>query len=102
MSTGQKRTLVHAVMAAAALTVVGMMYVELAELWSLSQDVPRNGPPPSLSSPDVTDALRWRLPAAMAATGFFLVVIGEGIGSLWRKPLSAEEKPSHIITVESR
>jgi hypothetical protein len=93
MSAERKRTLTHAVLAAAALAVVGTMLAELAGMWALGQTVPRDGPPPTTPPPDYTGSLRWRLPLAMAAAGFVLVLAGEWLTSRWWKPKAAAAEP---------
>ena len=86
MTAARKRSLIHATLAAAALAGVGAMYAELAGLWVAGQPVPRDGPPTTTPPPDVSALLRWRLPAAMAAVGFLIVLLGEGLAALWKKP----------------
>jgi hypothetical protein len=78
------RIVIHAFMAAGALALVGMMFAELASLWVSGREVPREGLP-AAEPVQIGSEVRWRLPLAMAAMGFVLVIVGEGLWSLWRK-----------------
>jgi hypothetical protein len=94
--TTRVRVLVHGLMAAAALAVVGGMYARLAGMWLSARPTPRavpvagGDPRPADGLPD---EVAWRLPAAMAGCGFLLVVLGEGLLSLWR-PAAPTPKPT--------
>ena len=101
MTAERRRTLVHATLAAGALALIGVMYAELAGMWVAGQSVERNGPPVSTPGPDIAGAIKWRLPAAMAVAGFLLVLGGESLTSLWRKPAAAAEPPKRDFDKEA-
>jgi hypothetical protein len=100
--TTRTRIVVHGLLTAAALAVIGYMYAQLAGMWVDTQSAPRTGPviadqlaAPAAGGDEVTTALAWRLPLLMAALGFLLVVAGEGLLSLWRTPAPpAAAKPT--------
>jgi len=94
MTAAGKRAAVHAAIAAGALALVGVMYAELASLWVAGQTVQRAGPGPAAAAPAVSPQLRWRLPAAMAAGGFVLVLLGEWALSRWRAPVAPAAEPA--------
>jgi hypothetical protein len=89
--TTRRRIVLHGLLTAAALAVIGAMYAQLAGMWVGAQVTPRTGPviddritsaPPD--GEGVQSALAWRLPLAMAACGFLFVLAGEGLLALWR------------------
>jgi len=93
MST-RKRILVHGTMAAAALALIGYMYAQLAGVWAASQTTHRTSAVLNPGTSEITAAsaeeiagmLMWRVPLTMAAMGFAIVAMGEGLLSAWRKP----------------
>ena len=89
MST-RKTILVHGTLTAAALAVVGYLFAQMAGMWVASQS-PSRGDLPSTSVDELKATLAWRVPFAMAAMGFVLVAMGEGVKSLWRKPKAVPE-----------
>ena len=95
MST-KNRILVHGTMAAAALALIGYMYAQLAGVWAASQTThrtaavlnPSTSDIPAASAEEIAGMLMWRVPLTMAAMGFAIVAIGEGLLGLWRKPVA--------------
>jgi hypothetical protein len=87
MSTG-KTILVHGGLAAGALAVVGYFFSQVAGMWVASQTDNGRGP---ADTGALVDTLAWRLPFTMAAIGFALVALGEGLKSLWKSPPKREE-----------
>lgn len=91
MSTG-KRILVHGLLAAVPLAVIGFLLAQLAGLYLDSRAPTRAGPfvgdvparPAAVT--EVTDTLSWRMPLTLAAVGFGFVAVTEAVFSLWRKP----------------
>ena len=89
MKLGQ-RILIHSLLAALPLAVVGYILAQLAGLWTSSHSSPRVGPTidaalATASDGDViTAALEWRLPLAMALGGIIFVAVGECLLALWR------------------
>ena len=67
---------------AAGLGVVGYAFAQFAGMWYVSEAGGRT----AIGANDIAEALEWRLPATMAAWGFGLVALFEGILSIWRKP----------------
>jgi len=67
---------------AAGLGVVGYAFARLAGMWYVSEAGGRT----AIGANDIAEALEWRLPLTMAAWGFGLVALFEGILSIWRTP----------------
>ena len=67
---------------AAGLGVVGYAFARFAGMWYVSEAGGRT----AIGASDIAEALEWRLPLTMAAWGFGLVALFEGILSIWRKP----------------
>ena len=67
---------------AAGLGVVGYAFARFAGMWYVSEAGGRT----AIGANDIAEALEWRLPLTMAAWGFGLVALFEGILSIWRKP----------------
>jgi chromate transport protein ChrA len=87
MST-RKTILIHGGLAAGALAVVGYLYAQLAGMWVATQSETGRG---ATDTGAIVSTLAWRLPFTMAAIGFALVAIGEGLKSLWKSPPKREE-----------
>lgn len=111
MST-RKRILVHGTMAAAALALIGYMYAQLAGVWAASQTThrtsavlnPATSDIPAASPEEIAGMLMWRVPLTMAAMGFAIVAMGEGLLGAWRKPTATptdtrthDEKAEELI-----
>lgn len=87
-----KTILVHGLMAAGVLAIIGYFLAQLAGMWVATQSQPRvsweaNALPirdAGIDTTELTATLAWRLPLSMAAFGFILVAIGEGLRSIWK------------------
>ncbi|QEL13166.1 hypothetical protein [Limnoglobus roseus] len=104
MST-RKTILVNGGLAAVALAVIGSFFAQIAGMWVASQTPARivdgNVVPTTDTSPaDVTAVLAWRLPLTMAAIGFAIVAVAEGLRSLWKKPPAPAVTPTPTPEVE--
>lgn len=99
-----RRILTNGLPAAAFLAVIGFMMAEVTGIWLDSQTpAARPGLDPVLAEPppevrtatgaDVTDGLRFRLPAVMALWGFLLVSVFELVLWFWRGPRSTITPP---------
>jgi hypothetical protein len=74
-----KRILVHGGLTAAVLALVGVLFAELAGIWTAGGA----GRPGSVDlNPQPPEALRYRIPLTMALAGFLFVAVGELIK--WR------------------
>lgn len=82
MST-RKTILVHGGLVAGVLAVVGYLFAQMAGMWVATQSDTGRGP---ADTGAIVNTLATRLPFSMAAIGFVLVVIGEGLKSLWKAP----------------
>ncbi len=90
MST-RKTILVHGGLAAGVLAVVGYLFAQIAGMWVASQADAGRG---AADTGALVDLLAWRLPFSMAAIGFALVALGEGLKSLWKAPPKREPEPA--------
>ena len=72
---------------AAVLAFFGYAFAQFAGMWYVSESGGRASP---VGAAEVARTLEWRLPLAMAAWGFGLVALFEGVLSLWRKPVPVE------------
>ena len=77
---------------AAILALFGYAFAQFAGMWYVSDAGGRESP---VGAVEVARSLEWRLPLTMAAWGFGLVALFEGVLSLWRAPAPAE--PAHPI-----
>ena len=68
---------------AAVLAVLGYLFAQFAGMWYVSESGGRNSP---LGASELAGTLEWRLPLTMAAWGFALVALFEGVLALWAKP----------------
>ena len=72
---------------AALLAFFGYLFAQFAGMWYASESAGRPSP---VGADDIAAALEWRLPLTMAAWGFGLVALFEGVLSLWRKPVPSK------------
>ena len=72
---------------AAVLAFFGYAFAQFAGMWYVSEAGGRDSP---VGAAEVARTLEWRLPLTMAAWGFGLVALFEGVLSLWRKPMPVE------------
>jgi hypothetical protein len=101
MST-RKTILVHGLLTAGVLAVVGYMFAQIAGMWVTSQTPVRSGGENVAAGSAISTALESRLPFTMAAMGFVLVAMGEGLRSLWRKPkLEDDGRVKYDATAEA-
>ena len=91
------KLLKNGVPTAAILAVVGYLFAQLAGMWYVSESGGRTSP---VGSDEIADTLQWRLPLTMAAWGFGLVALFEGVLSLWRKPPAAAPVVSAVDETE--
>jgi hypothetical protein len=87
-----KRILIHGALTAAILALVGLLFAELASLWTTS----RAGRPASAElNPPLPASFRYRVPLTLALGGFLFVAVGELVLRRIRgdKP-AASAKPS--------
>jgi hypothetical protein len=89
MSTG-KTILVHGGLTAGVLAVVGYLFAQVAGMWVATQTDTGRGP---ADTGALVNTLQTRLPFSMAAIGFALVAIGEGLKGLWKTPPKTEPEP---------
>lgn len=79
---------------AAILAVCGYVFAQFAGMWYASE---AGGRTLAVGSGEIADTLEWRLPMTMAAWGFGLIALFEGVLSIWRKPaalaVSSETEP---------
>ncbi len=69
---------------AAILAFFGYAFAQFAGMWYISESGGRESP---VGAAEIARTLEWRLPLTMAAWGFGLVALFEGVLSLWRKPV---------------
>ncbi len=81
---------------AAILAVCGYVFAQFAGMWYVSEAGGRTLP---VGSGEIADTLEWRLPLTMAAWGFGLIALFEGVLSIWRQP-AALEVPAEVETVD--
>ena len=86
------RVLKSGVPTALMLAALGWVMAEGAGMWLAGQTVGRSGAPYDSGS-DVAGTLRTRLPFAMAAWGFGIVLVFELVLSLWRGGKPPAPKP---------
>ena len=86
-----KRIIIHGGLTAGVLTLIGLMFAEMAGIWTAGNI----GKPNSDDlNPPITDSLRYRVPLTLAGAGFLFVAVGELIGSrLRQKKLAAQPAP---------
>jgi hypothetical protein len=88
-----KRILVHGGFTAGVLALVGLLFAELAGIWTAGNA----GKPTSADlNPPLADSLRYRVPLTMAAGGFLFVAVCELVA--WRvrgskKPVAKTAEP---------
>ena len=79
-----KRIVVNGLLAATILGALGFGLAEMAGMWLAANSHQRTpGPAPVTVEEPVTNILRYRVPATMAATGFVFVALGELILHAW-------------------
>lgn len=78
------KLLKNGVPTAVALAVVGYFFAQLAAMWYASE----SGGRVTVGADEMSDTLEWHLPLTMAAWGFGLVALFEGVLSLWRTPVA--------------
>lgn len=76
------KLLKNGVPTAVVLAVVGYLFAQLAAMWYVSE----SGGRANVGVQEMSETLQWRLPLTMAAWGFGLVALFEGVLSLWRTP----------------
>lgn len=81
------RILRHGIPAALILGCLGIVYAQFAGVWFQNKIGEREAPS---GGAEVTDALQWRMPLAMAGWGFGVVAAIELVTGLWRKPIPSE------------
>ncbi len=81
---------------AAILAVCGYVFAQFAGMWYVSEAGGRTLP---VGSGEIADTLEWRLPLTMAAWGFGLIALFEGVLSIWRQP-AVLEVPAEVETVD--
>gem|GEM_PF-1616709 len=64
---------------------VGYLFAHLAAIWYTSE----SGGRATVGAEEMSATLEWRLPLTMAAWGFGLVALFEGVLSLWRTPVAS-------------
>ena len=77
------RLLMNGLPTAAILAIFGYAFAQFAGMWYVSESGGRHSP---VGADEIAATLEWRLPLTMAAWGFGLVALFEGVLSLWRKP----------------
>lgn len=94
-----QRLLIHTILTAVFLAVVGWSLVQLAVI-ALNQN-PLPSPPAvpeeHLSSQDLLTTLRWQLPLRLAGFGALLVLLGEGLLILVRRSSSHPASPQESL-----
>jgi hypothetical protein len=85
----KRRILIHGLLAAGPLAVIGYVMALLAGMWAAAQSTPRRGPVmddtvTAAPGDDVTGLLIWKLPLFLALGGFLFVAVGEFFRWLWR------------------
>ncbi len=88
----RKRILIHGLLAAVPLALIGYVLALLAGLWASSQSALRSGPAVAASGDEVTAAFVWKLPLFLAIGGFAFVAIGEVIRTLWSTKANVPQK----------
>ena len=81
---------------AAILAVCGYVFAQFAGMWYVSEAGGRTLP---VGSGEIAGTLEWRLPLTMAAWGFGLIALFEGVLSIWRQP-AVLEVPAEVETVD--
>ena len=94
--TTKKTILIHGLLTAGALGLVGYFMAQVAGMWIASTAPVRPGleSAPDPTATTISNTLAWRLPFSMAAIGFIFVVLGESVMSAWRKPKPTDTTPS--------
>ncbi|CAN5292142.1 hypothetical protein BH11PLA2_BH11PLA2_50100 [soil metagenome] len=95
----RKRILVHGLMAALPLALIGYLFAQMAGMWTATQSPMRIGPLHEESvkaqvedAAAMTEKLEYRVPAVMALGGFTFVLIGEVVMSVWRRPTTLKQE----------
>lgn len=78
------KLLKNGVPTAVILAVIGYLFAQLASMWYVSESGGRE----NVGVQEMSETLQWRLPLTMAAWGFGLVALFEGVLSLWRTPVA--------------
>jgi hypothetical protein len=93
MKSLARRIVVHGLMAAVPLALLGFLYAQMAGMWTATQSPLRIGPASeevvavrNSDADGVTAALEWKVPIVMATGGFLFVAIGECLLAMWRRP----------------
>lgn len=76
---------------AAILAAIGFLFAQLAGMWYVSESGGRTS---TVGADEIADTLQWRLPLTMAAWGFGLVALFEGVLALWRTAPAPAIRPA--------
>ncbi len=77
-----KRILLHGVLTAALLALIGAGFAQLASIWMAGHEPRPGAEVAEAANEPVSERLTYRVPAMMAVWGFLFVLVGEVV--MWR------------------